>query len=107
MDIDWLVRRAPLDLAGRVFETGIIVLNGQGLDVILEMSLDEMAQGHIGHIYSASPPELTRVWKGHLQLPAVSHIKASLHHAVELKLEDIHVVRVFGSVSRCSTKNAT
>jgi hypothetical protein len=27
-----------------------------------------------------------------LHLPAVSHIKAFLHHVVELKLEDIHVV---------------
>jgi hypothetical protein len=30
-----------------------------------------------------------------LHLPAVSHIKASLHHVVELKLEDIHIVREF------------
>jgi hypothetical protein len=27
-----------------------------------------------------------------LHLPVVSHIKASLHHVVERKLEDIHVV---------------
>jgi hypothetical protein len=38
VDADRLVRRAPLDLAGRVFETDLIVLNGQGLDVILGMS---------------------------------------------------------------------
>jgi hypothetical protein len=38
VDADRLVRRAPLDLAGRVFETDLIVLNGQGLDVILRMS---------------------------------------------------------------------
>jgi hypothetical protein len=30
-----------------------------------------------------------------LHLPAISHIKASLHHVVELKLEDIHVVYEF------------
>jgi hypothetical protein len=30
-----------------------------------------------------------------LHLPAVSHIKASLHHMFELKLEDIHIVREF------------
>jgi hypothetical protein len=30
-----------------------------------------------------------------LHLPAISHIKASLHHVVELKLEDIHVVCEF------------
>jgi hypothetical protein len=33
-----------------------------------------------------------------LHLSAVSHIKASLHHVVELKLEDIHVVREFLNV---------
>jgi hypothetical protein len=27
-----------------------------------------------------------------LHLPAISHIKVSLHHVVEMKLEDIHVV---------------
>jgi hypothetical protein len=27
-----------------------------------------------------------------IHLPAISRIKASLHHVVELKLEDIHVV---------------
>jgi hypothetical protein len=30
-----------------------------------------------------------------LRLPAVSCIKTSLHHVVERKLEDIHVVREF------------
>jgi hypothetical protein len=27
-----------------------------------------------------------------LYIPAISRIKASLHHVVELKLEDIHVI---------------
>jgi hypothetical protein len=38
VDADRLVCRAPLDMAGRVFETDLIVLNDQGLDVILGMS---------------------------------------------------------------------
>jgi hypothetical protein len=33
-----------------------------------------------------------------LHLPTVSSIKASLHHVVELKLEDIHVIREFPDV---------
>jgi hypothetical protein len=33
-----------------------------------------------------------------LHLPAVSHIKVSLYHVVELKLKDIHVVREFSDV---------
>jgi hypothetical protein len=33
-----------------------------------------------------------------LHLPVISRIKVSLHHVVELKLEDIHVVREFPDV---------
>jgi hypothetical protein len=33
-----------------------------------------------------------------LHLPAISHIKASLHHVVERRLEDIHIVREFPDV---------
>jgi hypothetical protein len=34
-----------------------------------------------------------------LHIPAISHIKASLYHVVELKLEDIHVICEFSDVS--------
>jgi hypothetical protein len=33
-----------------------------------------------------------------LHLPAISRIKASLHHVVELRLEDIHVIREYPDV---------
>jgi hypothetical protein len=36
--------------------------------------------------------------KAILCLPAISHIKASLHHVAELKMEDIHVIREFPDV---------
>jgi hypothetical protein len=36
--VDRIVRKAPLELAGRVFSTDLIILKGQGLDVILGMS---------------------------------------------------------------------
>jgi hypothetical protein len=38
VDMDWIVRKAPLELAGRVFNTDVIILKGQGLDVILGIS---------------------------------------------------------------------
>jgi hypothetical protein len=38
VDADRVVRKVPLNLFGRVFETGLIVLSGQGIDVILGMS---------------------------------------------------------------------
>jgi hypothetical protein len=33
-----------------------------------------------------------------LHLPTIPCIKASLHHVVELKLEDIHVIREYPNV---------
>jgi hypothetical protein len=98
VDADRLVHRAPLDLAGRVFETDLIVLNGQGLDVILGMSwmkwhkatLDISAR--LVHLNSPMYGKVT------LHLPVISRIKASLHHVVDLKLEDIHVVQEFSDV---------
>jgi predicted aspartyl protease len=38
VDADRIVRKVPLDLSGWVFETDLIVLSGQGIDVILGMS---------------------------------------------------------------------
>jgi hypothetical protein len=37
VDADRIVRKVPLDLSGRIFETDFIVLSGQGIDVILGM----------------------------------------------------------------------
>jgi hypothetical protein len=38
VDADRIVHKAPLKLAGRVFSTDLIILKGQGLDVIVGMS---------------------------------------------------------------------
>jgi hypothetical protein len=38
VDADQIVCKAPLELAGRVFSIDLIILKGQGLDVILGMS---------------------------------------------------------------------
>jgi hypothetical protein len=38
VDVNRIVRKAPLELAGRVFSTNLIILKGEGLDVILGMS---------------------------------------------------------------------
>jgi hypothetical protein len=36
--VDQIVRKAQLELVGRVFSTDFIILKGQGLDAILGMS---------------------------------------------------------------------
>jgi hypothetical protein len=92
VDADQIARKVPLDLSGRVFETDLIVLGGQGIDVILRMSwmkwhnvvLDISAR--LVHLNSPMFGKVT------LHLPAISRINASLHHMVERRLEDIHVV---------------
>jgi hypothetical protein len=98
VDADRIIYKATLELAGRVFSTDLIILEGQGLDVILGMSwmkrhgavLD--IAGRLVHLDSPVYDEVI------LHLPVVSHIKASLHHMVEMKLEDIHFVRNFPDV---------
>jgi hypothetical protein len=95
VDANRIVQKVPLDLSGRVFETDLIVLSGQGTDVILGMSwmkwhkavLDISAR--LVHLNSLVYGKVT------LHLPTISRIKASLHHVVERRLEDIHVVREF------------
>jgi hypothetical protein len=95
VDADRIVRKAPLELARRVFSTDLIILRGQSIDVILGMSWMKRHKsvldiaGRLIHLDSPVYGKIT------LQLPAISHIKASLHHVAELKLEDIHVIREF------------
>jgi hypothetical protein len=38
VDADRIVQKVPLELSGRIFSTNLIILNGQGIDVILGMS---------------------------------------------------------------------
>jgi hypothetical protein len=95
VDADRIVRKAPLELARRVFSTDLSILKGQGLDVILGMGwmkLHRVVLDIAGRLVRLDSPVYGKVI---LCLPVISHIKASLHHVVELKLEDIHVIQEF------------
>jgi hypothetical protein len=95
VDVDQIVCKAPLELADRVFSTDLIILKGQGLDVILGMSWMKLHRAVFdiaGRLVHLNSPVYGKVI---LHLPVVSRIKTSLHHVVELNLEDIHVVREF------------
>jgi hypothetical protein len=99
VDADQIVQKVPLELSGRIFSTKLIILSGQRIDVILGMSwmktrkalLDIAAR--LVHLNSPVYGKVT------LHLSMISRIKASLHHVVEKKLEEIHVVREFPDVS--------
>jgi hypothetical protein len=79
VDVDRIAQKVPLVLFGEVFSTNLIILSGQGIDVILGMSWMKMH-------------------KAILDIAVISHIKASLYHVVERRLEDIHVVHEFPDV---------
>jgi hypothetical protein len=98
VDTDRIAQKVPLVLSGKVFSINLIILSGQGIDVILGMSWMKMHKVvldiavRLVHLNSPVYEKVT------LHLPAISHIKASLHHVVERRLEDIHVVREFPDV---------
>jgi hypothetical protein len=79
-------------LARRVFSTDLIILKGQVLDIILGMSWMKLHKAVLdiaSRLIRLNSPVYVKVI---LHLPTISHIKVSLHHVVELKLEDIHAI---------------
>jgi hypothetical protein len=93
VDANWIVCKAPLELARRVFSTDRILLKGQGLDVNLGMSWIKMHRVVLdiaSRLVRLNSPVYGMVI---LHLPAICRIKGSSYHVVELNLEDIHLVR--------------
>jgi hypothetical protein len=98
VDADRIVQKVPLDLSEKIFSNNLIILGGQGIDVILGMSWMKLHRAVLdiaGRLVHLDSPVYGKVI---LHLPTISHIKSSLHHVIELKLEDIHVVWEFPSV---------
>jgi hypothetical protein len=98
VDADQIVRKAPLELARRVFSTDLIILKGQVLDVILGISWMKRHRAVLdiaSRLVHLDSPVYGKVT---LNLPVISRIEASLHHMVELKLEDIHIIRRYADV---------
>jgi hypothetical protein len=95
VDEDQVAQKVPLELAERIFGTNLIILSGQGIDVILGMSWMKLHRAVLdiaGRLVHLDSPVYGKVI---LHLHAISRIKASLHHVAELKLEDIHVIWEF------------
>jgi hypothetical protein len=98
VDANRIAQKVPLVLSEKVFSANLIILSGQGIDVILGMSWMKMHKAVLdiaARLVHLNSPVYGKVT---LHLPAISRIKASLHHVVERRLEDIHVVREFPDV---------
>jgi hypothetical protein len=93
-----VVVNPPLNIGGRVFQTCFIVLEGQGIDVILEMSwmkrhkvmLDTAAR--MVHLNSPVHKSTT------LQLSLTSVVSPSVRHTAAQNLEDVPVAYEFPNV---------
>jgi hypothetical protein len=95
VDANHIFQNVLLKLSRRVFSTNLIILSGQGIDVILGMCWMKMHRAVLdiaGRLVHLDSPMYRKV---KLHLPTISCIKSSIHHVVELKPEGIHVVREF------------
>jgi hypothetical protein len=66
VDADRIVRKVPLDLSGQLFETDLIVLSGQGIDVILGMSWmkrQKVVLDISARLVHLNSPVYGKVWK--------------------------------------------
>jgi hypothetical protein len=98
VEADHITQKVLLELSRKVFSTNLIILSGQGIDVILGMSWMKMHKVMLNiamRLVHLNSPVYGKVT---LHLSMIYHIKASLHHVVERRLEDIHVVREFPGV---------
>jgi hypothetical protein len=82
-----MARKIPLELVGRVFLTALIILEGQGIDVILGTMLDISTR--LVHLDSPIYGNVS------LLLPLVACLQASIYTVVAKSLDKIHVVREY------------
>jgi hypothetical protein len=80
--VDRMVRKIPLELAGQVFPTNLLILKGQGIDIILGMRWMKMHKAlldisaHLVHLDSPASGKVT------LHIPVVPCLQASVHAAI-------------------------
>jgi hypothetical protein len=98
VDTDQVVQDVPLKLSKRIFSTNLIILSVQGIDVTLGMGWMKLHRAVLDIADRLVHLDSLVYGKVMLHLPMISRINVSLHHVVELKLEDIHVVREFSDV---------
>jgi hypothetical protein len=87
-----MAHKIPIELAGRVFSTTLIILEGRRIDVILGMNWMKMHRvvleisARLVHLDSPIYGNVS------LQLPPVAHLQTSVYAAIAKSLDEIHVV---------------
>jgi hypothetical protein len=91
----YLAKNTPLNLGGKVYKANLIILDSQGIDVILGMSwmMENKAVLDIAartvHLGSSTHGSVS------LRLPSPTSIASALHHTTAQNLEDIPVACEF------------
>jgi hypothetical protein len=96
----WIVanlvaREVPLELARHMFPAHLIVLDGQGIDIILGMSWMKLHKAILDIAKWLVYLNSLIYGKVVLHLSVVVHIKTYVHHTVAKSMEEIPVVREF------------
>jgi hypothetical protein len=93
-----MAHKIPIELAGRVFATALIILEGHEIDVILGMNWMKMHRAMLGisaHLVHLNSPIYDKV---SLPLPPVARLQASVYTVVAKSLDEIHVVHEYPDV---------
>jgi hypothetical protein len=92
VDANRIAQKVTLELVRRIFHTNLIILTGQWIDIILRMCWMKLHKAvldiaaRLVHLNSSVNHKVI------LHLPVISHIKVSLHHVVQKRMEDIHMI---------------
>jgi hypothetical protein len=95
---DCMVRKIQLDLAAQIFSTNLLILEGQGIDIILGMRWMKMHKALLDISARLVHLDLPVIGKVTLHLPAMAHLQASIHIAVAKSLEVIPNVQKYPDV---------
>jgi hypothetical protein len=94
----YLAKNTPLNLGGMVYKTGLIILDGQGIDVILGMSWMKEYKAVIDIVARTVHLESPTHGNVVLKLPSPTSMTSTLHHTTAQNLEDIPVAYEFSDV---------
>jgi hypothetical protein len=81
-----------------VFPTHLVILDGQGIDVILGMSWIKLHKAILDIAKQLVSIDSLIYGKVTLHLPVIIHLQTSIHHTVAKIIEEIQVVREFPDV---------
>jgi hypothetical protein len=96
---DHMVRTIPLKLVKRVFSVRLIILEGQGIDVILGMNWMKRHKAALdisARLVHLDSPTFGKIY---LHLPLVARLQASIHTIVTKSLDEIPMVHEYSDVS--------